>query len=185
MSQANPIPTVAEFMTTDPCAVDGDLTLRDARRRMSLNRIRHLLVTRDNRLAGVVSERDIAVAESLPGVNLDKTAVSVAARDQPFISPPDASVADVAEAMEARRIGCVVVATPDDVLGIFTTTDALRALRQLATGKPAERLDPPTHVLPKDAVHERPKHHVRVSEQLFVHGSGPTANMGKIGGSPI
>ena len=182
---ANAIPSVAEFMTTEPCAVDGDLTLRDARRRMSLNRIRHLLVTKHNRLAGVLSERDIAVAESLPGVNLDKTPVSVAAREEPFMCPPEASVAEVAEAMEARRIGCVVVATPEEVLGIFTTTDALRALRQLATGEPAERLMPPTHVRPKDAEPEYPQHFVRVSEQLFVHGGGPSANLGKIGGSPV
>lgn len=179
------IPTIAQFMTTEPCAVDGDLTLRDARRRMSLNRIRHLLVTHDDRLAGILSERDIAVAESLPGVDLDKTPLSVAARERPYTCSPTATVAEVAEVMEAQRIGCVVVAENDEVVGIFTTIDALRALRQLATGQTAERLVPPTHVRPTEAVRERPEHHVRVSDHLVLGGGSPSANQGKIGGSPI
>lgn len=50
---------VAEFMTADPEGLEIDSTIAYAVNRMSLGDFRHLPVTRDGKLVGIVSLRDI------------------------------------------------------------------------------------------------------------------------------
>ncbi len=56
--------TISDFMTPVVCCADVELTLADARDRMSANKIRHLLITRGPVVVGVLSQRDIDVAEA-------------------------------------------------------------------------------------------------------------------------
>jgi CBS domain-containing protein len=50
---------IGGFMTRSPVALEEDATLADAALAMARHGIRHVVVTRDGRLAGVVSERDL------------------------------------------------------------------------------------------------------------------------------
>ena len=50
---------IARFMTPDPVTLEEDGTLADAATAMARHGIRHVVVTLDGRLAGVVSERDL------------------------------------------------------------------------------------------------------------------------------
>ncbi|MBM4219921.1 MAG: CBS domain-containing protein [Gammaproteobacteria bacterium] len=50
---------IAGLMTRDPVALEADATLADAALAMARHRIRHVVITRDGRLAGVISERDL------------------------------------------------------------------------------------------------------------------------------
>lgn len=155
---------ISKFMTPDPVTVDEELSLADALERMSLAGVRHLVVTRNEQAVGILSHRDIGVAAALPSVDLDKTALRFAARQEPYTCAPDALVADVAKEMEHHRFGCVVVMDGRKVVGMFTTTDALRVLRHVLTGKPAERLSPPAHLREKDQSHARIR--VRTSDRM-------------------
>ncbi len=138
-------PTVREFMTADPCTVDAQLTLADAQDRMSANNIRHLLVTENDKVVGVVSTRDLHLAMSVRGADASRDRVAIATSSGIFAVDVDAPLADVAEQMEEHRYGCAVVTAGEDVVGIFTTTDALRAVRQLIVGAPVKPAVMPTH----------------------------------------
>lgn len=167
-------------MTTEPCTVDEGLSLADAQDRMSANNIRHLLVSRDGRLVGVLSSRDVSFASSLPGVEAEKIQVGEAMSKAVYSCSKDAPLHEVAWQMEGHRWGCAVVLDGDTVVGIFTTTDALRALRQVVTGEMAEPAVTPTHRPEIGQERDLVKHHTRVSSSLAAHGVGPSPNQGMI-----
>lgn len=116
---------------TFTCASDD--SLHDAQEAMARHGIRHLPVLQGNQLVGVLSDRDVAVALSFKGANpKNTTAGEVCARDI-YVSHPESALAEVAKAMAAHRYGSTVITTGDDVVGIFTTTDASRTLAELLT----------------------------------------------------
>lgn len=174
------IPTVREFMTTEPCAVDAELTLADAADRMAANNIRHLLVVRGDRLAGVVSTRDVSLASALSKGKTDTVSITTAMSEGVYTCTVDAPLSEVALAMESNRYGCAVALEDNVVVGIFTTTDALRAVRQLIAGHEVPRAVIPTHKTEVSAEREVVPHDVRVGASLLAHRAGPNPNMGTI-----
>jgi len=183
-TSAGPV-AIRDFMTGNLCTVDEELSISDAMQRMEMNRIRHLAVTKDDAVIGMVSNRDLGIAAGMPGIDADKTPVSVAITGQAHTVEADSPLDEVAAIMEAKRFGSVVVADNGTPIGIFTTVDALRALRQFVTGKPAERLSPPTH----DPSHNTgdPQHESRANARqgLRSHGAAPSPNHGKFGKGPL
>jgi acetoin utilization protein AcuB len=148
-------PTIAQFMTSVPASVDEGFLLADAYDRMCANNIRHLVVRRNgDDVTGVLSTRDVALALCAPKADLKKLKVADAMHKDPYVCGPTTPISEAALQMESHRYGCAIVLEDDVLVGIFTTIDALRALRQLATGKPAEPALAPTLV-----VENRPNPH--------------------------
>ena len=73
--QADASAAIATLMTRAPFVLEEGATLADAALAMARRRIRHVVVTRDGRLAGVVSERDLF---ALQRVGVLRTAEAVA-----------------------------------------------------------------------------------------------------------
>ncbi|KIG18744.1 CBS domain protein [Enhygromyxa salina] len=122
-------------MTPQPHTIGDDQTLALARERMHEHGVRHLPVLHGGHLVGVLSSRDIALVEALPGVDITTLTVDEAMSEEPWTVEATANLSWVAETMAARRIGTAVVVEregSDQVLGVFTTTDALLALANLA-----------------------------------------------------
>jgi len=171
-------PTVAQFMTHTPASADEGLLLADAQERMFIDNIRHLVVQRGGHLTGVLSSRDVTLALSLPGVDTKTITVREAMSPHPFVCPPTAPISEVAHQMEAHRYGCAIVVEGDEVIGMFTTTDALRALRELATGSPAEPALHPDHLPPVEPAHARP-YRLRRHAPIATGGGSMFATMPK------
>lgn len=151
-------PSVAQYMTREPATADEGLLLVDAQERMALDNIRHLVVLdRLGHVVGVLSAGDITLALSLAGRARKKLCVRDAMSDNPYVCGPDVRISDVALAMESHRWGCAIVLEGDEVVGIFTTTDALRALRELASGMLATPAVHPTHLPPLQASSNAPR----------------------------
>jgi acetoin utilization protein AcuB len=91
--------------------------------------IRHLPVLEGGRVVGLLSERDALLVESLPGVNPTVVRVDEAMAQDVFQVSPEDPVAEVVETMIDRKVGSAVVVDEDRTVGVFTTVDALRALR--------------------------------------------------------
>jgi acetoin utilization protein AcuB len=119
-------------MTVSPVVIGIDDTLADARRVMRERGIRHLPVLDAGRLVGVVSQRDLYLAESLAGVDPGTDTVREAMCGEPYTVPPGASLEEVATTMAERRLGSAIVVDRGAVIGVFTTVDALRALAAFA-----------------------------------------------------
>lgn len=127
------IPTIRHFMTAAPETIGADLTLAQARDRMFQLNARHLPVLEGGELVGILSDRDIALVDAVFG-DLARLQVRQAMTAQPFTCGPEAHLHAVAAEMAAHKYGTAIVVDrehPGHVLGLFTTTDALRALSQL------------------------------------------------------
>lgn len=122
--------TVAEYMTPSPHTIGDDQPLARAHELMREYRIRHLPVLHGGKLVGVVSLGDLHLIETLGESDLEKIAVEDAMTPDPYVVTPDAELREVADTMASHKYGTAIVARGTKVVGIFTTTDALRALTQ-------------------------------------------------------
>jgi CBS domain-containing protein len=80
LPQAPLATAISEVMTRDPVALEEDATLADAAIAMARRGIRHIVVTRDGKLSGVVSERDLF---ALQRVTLSRTSQRIHAATTP------------------------------------------------------------------------------------------------------
>ncbi len=123
---------VGEVMSPQAHTIRADEKLDTAKDMLKRFGVRHLPVLDGGRLVGVLSNRDIALATSLVGGNSNRTSVEDACTQEVYVTHPDSNLATVAQEMAEKKYGCTVVTDPNDtVVGIFTTTDACRALAQV------------------------------------------------------
>jgi len=125
------IPHVEKYMTTTPHSVGTEQSLQTASELMSKYQIRHLPVLHGGKLSGILSDRDVKMALSLNGVDAEKTTVADIASEDVYLTTPATPIDEVARQMAERRLGSALVVDNHKLVGIFTTTDALKALDEL------------------------------------------------------
>src|SRR5262245_10880835 len=127
---------VRELMSGAPITVSPDTTVFEARRLMLKERIRHLLVTEDRRLVGIITDRDIrlnlpsqATSLSMWEVNylLAKLTVGQVMTKSVIITGPDRDARAAAQLMLEHKVGALPVLDGEHLIGILTETDILRA----------------------------------------------------------
>jgi acetoin utilization protein AcuB len=121
-------PTVRAYMSLTPHTIGRAQPLTIALRIMRDQGIRHLPVLDGGQLIGLLSERDVFLIESLPGTNPTNVRAEEAMVQGLLTTTPDTPLAEVVEAMVARKVGSAVALDGDRVVGVLTTIDALRAL---------------------------------------------------------
>ena len=120
--------TVGEAMTPTPHAVEVTTTLAAAKQAMATHDVRHLPVREDGELVGLVSDRDIAVAERAWRDEGAEPLVGTVCSRPPYVVSRSARLDNVVLDMATRRIGSALVVEGGELVGIFTTTDACRVL---------------------------------------------------------
>lgn len=117
-------------MTEEPVSISADVSIGDAREIMRSWGMRHLPVIENDKLVGVLSDRDILQALST------QTSVKTEARKvmskSPYRVNQHVSVATVAQVMAENKFGCAIVTDDQEkIVGIFTTVDALHLLARI------------------------------------------------------
>src|SRR6187401_2321751 len=102
------MPTVDRYMTREPYCVCSTDTLAHVRQMMMSLAIRHLPVIDDARLVGVISDRDVALIEGIPGAELADVAVA-RLMSVPLVVWGHTPLDEVSELMRSRKVDCVVV----------------------------------------------------------------------------
>jgi acetoin utilization protein AcuB len=133
-----PIPTVQKFMTTQPHSIGKEQTMSAAHRMMREHGFRHLPVLAGGRLVGLLSDRDLNLIETLRDVDPDKVRVEDAMTNEPYAVSPETPLDEVVATMAEHKYGCAVVLQNKNLVGIFTTVDACRALAEMLTGRLAK-----------------------------------------------
>jgi len=124
---------VGSHMTAAPVCVQLDADLSDAVDLMEQHNIRHLPVMDGDTLTGVVTDRDLAMIESLLPEEWETICVAEAMTPEPYTVQPDAALWEVAKHMAREKFGCAVITDERGaVVGLLTTSDALRVLADLA-----------------------------------------------------
>lgn len=116
-----------ELMSTPVETIPADLSIAEARARMRLQRIRHLVVTARGDVVGVLSAGD------LRGARGDDVVASIM-NDDVVTATPTNTVRQAANLLRGRGIGCLPILDRKRVVGIVTITDLLDLL-----GRGAER----------------------------------------------
>jgi CBS domain-containing protein len=127
---------IASLMTPQPWTVRLDDSIAVARRMIAERKIHHLPVLERDTVVGMVTERDLALAADRLGT-VGEVMAPVHRVDA------DTPLDDVLDAMTTRRWDAVVITTDDQVAGIFTTSDAVRVLRDTLRRRRA-RPSPPS-----------------------------------------
>lgn len=119
---------VKHWMTPSPHTVGKDQKLSVAHALMREHGLRHLPVLEKGKLVGILSQRDLYFLESIKGVDVDVDRVEDAMSQEVYCVAPEARIGEIIPEMAAHRYGCVVVIEGRNVVGVFTTTDALNLL---------------------------------------------------------
>lgn len=117
--------TVLTYMTRHPHSVRAGETLQTAEALLQKFNCHHLPVLDGGRLVGVVSDRDIRMVKPAERANVTVDTVCV---DEPLTVDVDTSLRTAARIMADKRIGSLLVTEDGKLAGIFTSTDACRAL---------------------------------------------------------
>ncbi len=130
MSKA--IPAISKYMTPMPYTIDAQDNLAQAEQLFKEYKIRHLPVKNQQKLIGLLSQQDVKLLASYNSVDLQKSLVEDAMSRNPYCVSPETSLDYVASHMAEQRIGSALVVQDNGTLvGIFTDTDALRALAEI------------------------------------------------------
>ena len=120
---------VQDVMTRRVQTIDDRASAKLAYNSMKVNGIRHLVVKNGSELVGVLSQRDLGVAEESDF--REKHVVSELMNAHVVTVGPDASVRQAANLMRGRTIGCLPVVEEGQrkrLVGIVTTSDLLELL---------------------------------------------------------
>jgi acetoin utilization protein AcuB len=125
------IPTIKGAMRPFPFSIQADAELGEAKRLFAAHGIRHLPVLAGERLVGLLSLHGIERAEA---VAIRDSAVLPLVREvmteSVYTVASDEPLDNVLLQMAARRLGSAIVVRGGRVVGIFTTTDALRGFAE-------------------------------------------------------
>ncbi|HEV58472.1 MAG TPA: CBS domain-containing protein [Phycisphaerales bacterium] len=113
---------VEHIMTRPVITVETDLSILDACALLETHGIRRLVVQRDGRPVGIVTQTD--VTQGLTSHGLGEDVGEVMTREVTTVSPT-ATVAEAVRCMAERRISCVVVMEGERIVGMFTERDLL------------------------------------------------------------
>ena len=132
---------VRNKMTSNVITASPETTLADALKLTRGNRIRHLPVVENGRLVGLVTDRDLRLA--MPPVWASDTDHALL-RDalttkqvcdvmvtQIITTAPNTPIENAARLLYEHRIGCLPVLEGEEMVGIITETDLLRAFVEL------------------------------------------------------
>jgi acetoin utilization protein AcuB len=124
--------SVLPYYSIGTHAVEAHQSIAHALEVMQEHGLRHLPVLEEGKVVGEVSDRDLRVWGLRPELGKSTTIRHIMIED-PFVIDPGAPLGEVATEMAERKIGCAIVVQSGRPVGMFTVTDALRALARLAT----------------------------------------------------
>ena len=108
----------------------------DAWETMRAERVRHAVVLRDEKLCGVISDRDLGGPRGA-ALRAGRVVGDLMSAGPLVVAAPHMSVEHVARLLREKRIGCVPVVEDDVLVGIATRGDLLRALLQHSSTLPS------------------------------------------------
>lgn len=130
--------TVEEYTSPSAITCDAGTKINELEDIMKSNGIRHLPVTKNNKVVGIISERLLLTFLNFD-IEREILAEEIMTPD-PYSVIKSSSLQDVVFTMSERKIGSALVVDNYDALyGIFTVTDALNALVEILRGEVPEK----------------------------------------------
>lgn len=129
--------TTNDLMTIDPDVVTPDTALREVVVLMNAHRHRQILVAENDRLVGIITDRDIRLVANSPLLNneplerielLNNHTVSECMTRNLTAVTPETPIYAVARLMADHKYGALPVVEDGNLVGIITITDLLNQM---------------------------------------------------------
>lgn len=133
---------VRSKMTKEPVAITKQTTIADALELMRKHNIRRLPVLENNKLVGIVTDRDLSEVSPSPATSLSVFEINyllakmkikdVLPKNQKVVTiSPDAYVEEAAIIMREHKVGALPVLEKNKLVGIITETNIFDAFLEL------------------------------------------------------
>lgn len=128
---------VSDWMTKKVFTISPDDSISDAVSLMKGKRIKHIPVLKDDKLKGIISDRDIKEYTPSKATTLDifelhyllaKTKVKEIMKSKVITTTPDTPVEEAAMVMHDQGVGCLPVVEQGRLAGIISDKDIYRVL---------------------------------------------------------
>lgn len=129
-----------DIMTIGIVTIDLREPATTARAEMRRHRIRHLVVVDGGRVAGIISERDLAGVNGVEARH-DRPVQELMTVDV-VSATPSTTVRQAANLMRGHTIGCLLIVQDEELIGLVTTTDLLDQIGRGAA-RPTVRTESP------------------------------------------
>lgn len=118
---------VKDVMNTDVKTIKGDATVQEAAEEMKKFRIGSLVVVKDSRLAGIITERDILDKVVAEAEDSSKIRVKAVMSTHLIMVTQDKDIGEAADLMIEKKIKKLPVVKGKKLIGIVTATDLCTA----------------------------------------------------------
>jgi CBS domain-containing protein len=115
--------SIREIMTADPRTVESGATVAEAAREMRDGDVGSVVVVENGAVAGIITDRDIAVRVVAQGLDPDATRVSEAATLRPVTLTVDQSVDDAIALVREQDVRRIIVLQDGRAAGIVSLGD--------------------------------------------------------------
>ena len=124
--------TVKDIMSNPVIGVSKDDTIHKAAKIMNENSISTVIVSENNKLIGIVTERDIVKKVILSGKNPKKTKISDIMTPNPVTVFPNVSILMASNLMKRKKVRkLIVVDLEDKIAGIVSQTDIINSMNKI------------------------------------------------------
>ena len=115
--------SIREVMTADPVCLPANTSVEEAARRMRDENIGDIIVEKDGKLYGIITDRDIVVRVLAEGKDVRATDLeSICSRDLSTVTADD-TVKDAIQIMEDKALRRIPVVEEGKVIGIVSLGD--------------------------------------------------------------
>jgi CBS domain-containing protein len=125
----HPYDPVSRVMSWPVATIDIDATLEEAAEALAADNIGVLLVLRDGRLAGIVSERDVVVHVAA-GANLSHLSVGDVMAGDLVTTPPETPIVGAARLMSEADVRHLPILDDHLIAGLVSIRDLLPVLAE-------------------------------------------------------
>ena len=127
------MPMIADVMTPFPHTIELDQSIGSAKNIMYSHSIRHLPVLENGKLVGIISDRDIKLAlavTKIKNADLELKVGDVCVLNAYAVDHSE-KLDKVVKHLSENHIGSAVITKQGKVVGIFTSSDACKALSEI------------------------------------------------------
>jgi len=114
---------VREVMTKEPVLLEADETLANAARKMRDQDIGDVLVMKDGKLKGIVTDRDITVRAVADGKDPNRTKLEEVCSPELVTIPADRPVTEAVDMMRKKAVRRLPVVEGDKPVGVVSIGD--------------------------------------------------------------
>jgi len=130
---------ISEVMTANPQSAQCGDSLRSVAAQMDQGNFGSMPVLDGERLAGVVTDRDIAVRGVAQGLSPDESIQNVMSAE-PVCVGPDCGVQEAAQLMQDKQIRRLYVTDNDALVGVVALADVVGSASDRLSGETIEKI---------------------------------------------